>query len=139
MKAAKTAENDASVEEFLKANLDERQREESLQILEIFKKISPDSPRMWGDSIVGFGHYTYKYASGHEDEWMRGGFSPRKGKFSIYIMNGFDDYGSLLAKLGKYKTGKSCLYIRRLEDIDLEVLESLIAGSFNFMAKKYPL
>lgn len=138
MAEAKTKENDASVEDFLNSLENEKQREQSFELLDLFKKISGSEARMWGDSIIGFGHYTYKYASGREGDWMRGGFSPRKGKFSIYIMTGFDNYGEILKGLGKFKTGKSCLYINKLEDIHRDKLEELVKGSFLGMAEKYP-
>jgi len=138
MAEAKTKENDASVEEFIQKLENEKQREQSFELLELFKRISGAEPRMWGDSIIGFGHYTYKYASGREGDWMRGGFSPRKGKFSLYIMNGFNNYGDILKDLGKFKTGKSCLYVNKLEDIDRDKLEELVKGSFQFMDEKYP-
>ena len=89
---------------------------------------------MWGDSIVGFGSYRYKYASGRQGDWMLTGFSPRKQNLTLYIMSGFDDYESLLADLGKHKTGKACLYIKKLEDIDLVVLRELVRQSVAHMA-----
>ncbi len=90
---------------------------------------------MWGTSIVGFGSYHYKYASGRENEWFLVGFSPRKQNLTLYIMSGFDDYESLLADLGKYKTGKSCLYINKLEDVDLPTLRELVKKSVTHMAE----
>ena len=93
---------------------------------------------MWGPSIIGFGSYRYKYASGREGEWMLTGFSPRKQNLTLYIMPGFDNYDSLLAKLGKYKTGKSCLYINKLEDVDLSVLEKLVKQSVDHMVETNP-
>jgi len=94
-------------------------------------------PKMWGGSIVGFGEYHYVYASGQEGDWPVTGFSPRKTSLSLYIMAGFDNYGPLMEKLGKHKTGKSCLYVNKLEDIDLEVLKPLIAESKNYMESNY--
>jgi len=94
-------------------------------------------PKMWGGSIVGFGEYHYVYASGQEGDWPVTSFSPRKTSLSLYIMAGFDNYGPLMEKLGKHKTGKSCLYVNKLEDIDLEVLKTLIAESKNYMESKY--
>ena len=84
---------------------------------------------MWGDSIVGFGAYHYKYASGREGDWFLTGFSPRKQNLTLYIMSGFEEYNDLLNKLGKYKTGKACLYINKLEDVDLSVLQELVTKS----------
>jgi hypothetical protein len=91
---------------------------------------------MWGPSIIGFGSYHYKYASGREGDWFLTGFSPRKQNLSIYIMSGFNRYEEILSRLGKFKTGKSCLYINKLEDIDVKVLEKLIISSVNFLRSK---
>lgn len=93
---------------------------------------------MWGSSIVGFGSYHYQYASGREGDWPIVGFSPRKQNLTLYIMNGFDRYESLLARLGKHKTGKSCLYLNKLEDVDLQLLRELIQESVAYMKNKYP-
>lgn len=139
MAAAKTKENDASVLAFIQGLESEKQKEEALELLELFKEISGYEARMWGDSIIGFGHYHYRYASGREGEWMRGAFSPRKAKFSLYIMDGIDAHKEQLNKLGKYKTGKACLYIKTLDEIDRQVLRDLIKSSFETMAQKYPL
>jgi hypothetical protein len=93
---------------------------------------------MWGDKIVGFGHYQYKYASGREGEWFLAGFAPRKQNLTLYIMSGFDGYDELLSKLGKHSTGKSCLYIKKLEDIDPSILRQLIAQSVAHMKQTNP-
>ena len=93
-------------------------------------------PTMWGKSIVGFGRYRYKYASGRQGEFMLTGFSPRKNDLTVYIIPGFDRYGDLLDKLGKHRTGKSCLYLKRLSDVDLSVLQTLIQKSVQAMASK---
>ncbi len=129
MSEIKTRPTDASVEEFLNKVEDDKKRADAFRLLEIFKKVTGKKPVMWGDSIVGFGTYTYKYANGKELEWMECGFSPRKQNLTVYIMTGFDGFGETLSKLGKHKTGKSCLYIKRLEDIDQAVLEKMIAES----------
>jgi hypothetical protein len=129
MAELKTRPTDASVEEFLNKVEDDKKRKDAFDLLEIFKKVTGEEPKMWGDSIVGFGTYTYKYANGKELEWMECGFSPRKQNLTVYIMTGFDGFGEALSKLGKHKTGKSCLYIKRLEDIDQAVLEKMIAES----------
>ena len=134
----KTKENDASVTEFLDAVPDERKRADAYQVLELMQKVTGHEPKMWGGSIVGFGSYHYKYDSGREGDWPISGFSPRKTALTLYIMAGFQEYDDLLAKLGKYKTGKSCLYVKRLEDVDLEVLERLVGASVEAIAKKYP-
>jgi hypothetical protein len=138
MAELKTKKNKMSVAAFLEAVEDQRKREDSEIILELMQEITGDEPSMWGDSIVGFGSYDYKYASGREGTWMRTGFSPRKQNLTLYIMSGFDRYDELLGKLGKHKIGKSCLYIKRLEDIDLEVLKELVKESVSVMAASKP-
>jgi hypothetical protein len=102
------------------------------------QEITQNEPILWGDSIVGFGSYHYRYASGREGDWFLTGFSPRKGNITLYIMAGFDRYEALMEKLGKYKTGKSCLYIKKIEDIDLETLRELVRLSAEHVAKTNP-
>lgn len=97
------------------------------------REVTGEEPSMWGTSIVGFGSYRYTYASGREGEWPLTGFSPRKQNLTLYIMSGFDSYADLLADLGKFKTGKSCLYINKLEDVDLDTLRELISQSLKHM------
>ena len=138
MTANKTTQNEDSVKEFLKKIEDPEKQKTSWQILEIIKEISGKDPKMWGDSIIGFGKYHYKYATGREGDWMRIAFSPRKQNFSIYIMDGFDNHSELMEKLGKYKTGKSCLYIKKLQDIDIKILKELMKKSLLNMEKLYP-
>lgn len=133
----KTKKNDQSVEEFLNGIEDEAVREDAKKISEMMRRISKQEPKMWGASIVGFGEYHYKYASGREGDWMRMGFSPRKQNLTLYIMDGFEKYDELMAQLGKYKTGKSCLYIKRLADVDEKVLKELIAESVKYFNDKY--
>jgi hypothetical protein len=99
------------------------------------KKITMEEPKMWGPSIVGFGNYHYKYESGREGDWFLTGFSPRKASLTLYIMAGFKEYDELLEKLGKHKTGSSCLYVNKLEDVDLKVLTQLIKQSVQKMKK----
>ena len=135
MAELKTQKNDASVEDFLNAVEDEKKREDSLKILELMKEVTGDEPAMWGSNIIGFGSYRYKYASGREGEWFLTGFSPRKQNLTLYIMSGFDQYDSLLANLGKHSTGKSCLYVKKLEDIDLTTLKEMVKLSVDHMAK----
>jgi len=130
----KTTPNDQSVKDFLNNVQDEKKRADSFTILELMKDVTGEEPQMWGDSIIGFGIYQYKYASGRKGEWFLTGFSPRKQNLTLYIMSGFLEYDKLLSRLGKYKTGKSCLYINRLEDIDLEALEELVRLSSQHMA-----
>ena len=111
-------------------------REDAFVLLEMMKEITGEDAVMWGSSIIGFGSYRYKYASGREGDWLSVGFSPRKQSMSIYIMPGFDQYEDLLAKLGKYKLGKSCLYVNRLADVDEDVLRILIKQSYEHMKAK---
>ena len=129
MAQPKTQKTDASVEGFLNAVENERRRADSFALLELMREVTGEEPAMWGTSIVGFGTYSYQYASGREGEWMQVGFSPRKRNLTLYIMPGFDGYRSLLEKLGKYRTGKSCLYINKLDDVDLPTLRELIRQS----------
>jgi nucleoid DNA-binding protein len=131
----KTKKNEASVEDFLNEIEDEKKREDCKKVSAMMEKVTGAKPKMWGASIVGFGTYSYKYASGREGEWMEVGFSPRKANLTLYIMSGFTEYDELLAKLGKYKTGKSCLYIKNLNDVDEKVLKQLIENSVENVRK----
>lgn len=137
MAELKTKKNNASVREFLDSIEDETKRKDCQEIAKMMRKAMGKNGKMWGDSIVGFGEYHYKYESGREGDWMRIGFSPRKQAITLYIMDGFGKYDELMAKLGKHKTGKSCLYIKRLEDIETDVLEELIEESVKHFEKKY--
>ncbi len=103
----------------------------------MMRKATGCRAKMWGSGIVGYGEYHYKYASGREGDWAIVGFSPRKQNLSVYIMPGFSPFASLMRKLGKYKTGKSCLYINKLEDVDEAVLEELIVESVKLMHERY--
>ena len=138
MSELKTKKNEASVEGFLKSVENEKRREDSFVVLDLMKEVTSEKPTMWGTSIVGFGSYHYKGASGREGDWMKVGFSPRKQNMTLYIMDGFGSYDSLLDKLGKYKTGKSCLYINKLEDVDQTVLRKLVKQSFKSMSGASP-
>lgn len=138
MAALKTRPNDESVGQFLDALGDEQKQADSFQVLEWMEEITGEAPKMWGDSIVGFGSYHYKYESGREGNWFLTGFSPRKQQFSLYIMSGFRRYDELLDQLGKHQTGKSCLYIKRIADIDSSILQKLIKESVAHMREKYP-
>ena len=133
MAELKTKQTDESVTEFLNGVPDEKKRQDSFAILELMTEVTGAEPRMWGESIVGFGSYHYRYASGREGDWFVTGFSPRKQNLTLYIMAGFDNYDHLLENLGKYKTGKSCLYIKRLEDVDLDTLRELVSQSVQHM------
>ncbi len=136
--ANKTIQTDADVGAFLATVADDRQRTDAVALIDILKRLSGESARMWGPSIIGFGTYHYKYVSGREGDMARIGFSPRKGQTVLYIADGFPRHADIMARLGKYKTGKSCLYVKRLVDIDGGVLEELFAASLDFMAEKYP-
>lgn len=138
MAELKTKATKASVVKFIKGIKDEQVRNDCIQIIDIMKKATKSEPKMWGTSIVGFGTYHYKYASGREGEWFLAGFSPRKQNLTLYIMSGFDEYDSLMRKLGKHATGKSCLYIKRLEDVDMKVLKELVTKSVKHMQKANP-
>ena len=129
MAELKTKLNDASVEDFLNGVADENRRRDCFAVLEIMREVTGEEPKMWGASIIGFGSYRYKYASGREGDWTITAFSPRKQNLTLYIVPGFARYSGLMQKLGKHKTGKGCLYINKLEDIDLPTLRELVAQS----------
>ncbi len=131
----KTKLNDASVEDFINAVEDEAIRADCFEVAKMMKQATKAEPKMWGSSIVGFGSYHYKGASGREGDWMLVGFSPRKQNLTLYIMAGFDGYPELLKKLGKFSTGKSCLYIKKLADVDKKVLKELVSESIQYMKK----
>ena len=133
MAELKTKPTAASVSDFLAAIDDEERRKDCLTVAKIMKKATGANAKMWGPSIVGFGDHHYRYESGRELDWFLTGFSPRKRELTLYIMPGFDRYDALMAKLGKYTTGKSCLYIKRLADVDLKVLETLVESSVKHM------
>jgi uncharacterized protein DUF1801 len=137
MAELKTKLNDGSVEKFLNSIKEENKKSDCFEILKMMKQITKEEPKMWGSSIIGFGNYHYKYASGREGDWFITGFSPRKQSLTIYIMPGFKRYDELMSKLGKYKTGKACLYIKQLEDIDVNVFKELIKQSVKYMEDKY--
>lgn len=133
MSNLKTQPNDASVEAFLHAVENPRRREDGLTLLKLMKEATQREPVMWGSSIIGFGTYHYQYKSGRNGEWMMVGFSPRKQNMTLYIMGGFEKYDDLLGQLGKHKTGKSCLYINKLDDVDLDVLRELVVEAIVHM------
>lgn len=125
----KTKENEASVEDFINAVDSEAKRKDSFAILKLMQKASKEKPKMWGASIIGFGNLVYKSpATGREVEWFKIGFSPRKANLTLYFM-GFAKHEASLKKLGKYKTGGGCLYINKLEDIDMKVLDAMIKAA----------
>lgn len=133
----KTKPGKASVAEFLNAIEDEERRADAKKVSSMMRRATGSRPKLWGTGIVGFGSYHYRYASGREGDWMIVGFSPRKTNLTLYIMPGFKNFASLMSKLGKYKTGKSCLYIKRLDDVDQKALEKLITESVKYMRKNY--
>ena len=137
MAELKTKQNNASVTEFIAAVDDNQQRADAQKISAMMRAATGSRAKMWGTHIIGFGSYHYKYASGQEGDWPIVGLSPRKQNLSLYIMPGFGRFDKLMAKLGKFKTGKSCLYIKRLADVDEKVLEKLIDGSVKHMHKQY--
>ena len=138
MSELKTRPTGASVEAFIEAVEHPRRREDARTLLELMHRVTGEEPVMWGPSIVGYGSYHYRYASGQEADWPVVGFSPRKQNLSIYIMTGFEASDALLSRLGKHKTGKSCLYVNKLADVDLEVLETLVRASVAEMKRMYP-
>ncbi len=129
MAELKTKKNEASVDDFL-GTADEKRRDDCYALLDLMRQVTGDEPSMWGDSIVGFGSYKYRHRSGQSGEWFLTGFSPRKRNLTIYIMPGFDLYGDIMARLGKYKNSVSCLYVNKLADIDLDALRELVGQSY---------
>lgn len=133
----KTKANKTSVTAFLNGIDDKQKKADAKKVAVLMRKLTGSKARMWGSSIVGFGEYHYTYESGREGDFMLTGFSPRKQALTLYILAGFREFDSLMKKLGKYKTGKSCLYIKRLSDVDERVLEQLIKKSVTYMRKTY--
>lgn len=129
----KTIPAKKKVEEFLSAIDNESRRSDCLKLIKIMKEISGENPVLWGDSLIGFGKYHYKYASGREGDWFLTGFAPRKNNISLYLTYDLSRFEQLLKKLGKHKTGKGCLYIKKLEDIDQKVLRQIIKETVEYM------
>jgi hypothetical protein len=134
----KTEPIDKDVMGFLHAIPDQQRREDCLALVALMREATGEPPRMWGGPIVGFGQYHYRYASGREGDWFLAGFSPRKQNLTIYVMAGFDRYDELLASLGKHTTDKSCLYIKRLADVDQPTLKELVRQSAAHIAATNP-
>jgi len=130
MAEMKTIQTEASVEDFLNLIENDQKREDCFEIVKMMKQVTKKEPKMWGPSIIGFGSYHYKYASGREGDAPQIGFSPRKQNITLYILSGSDHENPLLQKLGKHSTSKVCLYIKRLADVDKKVLLELIKESF---------
>ena len=126
MAELKTKKTDASVEAFLNSVADEGRKRDSFAVLDLMKQVSRAEPKMWGTAIVGFGQYHYKYESGRENDWFPIGFSPRKSNLTLYLTGGLESQADLLAKLGKHKTGKGCIYINKLADVDQSVLRQML-------------
>jgi hypothetical protein len=135
MAELKTKITKASVDKFIKGIKDEQVREDCIKIAEMMQKITKAEPKMWGTSIVGFGDYRYKYASGREGDWFLVGFSPRKQNLTLYLMGGLNEHEELLGNLGKHTTGKGCLYIKKLEDVNMKILKELVTASVKRMQK----
>ena len=127
MAELKTKASNASVSAFLKRIDDPQRRQDAVAVTDMMRKVTRQEPKMWGTSIVGFGSYHYKYASGREGDWFAMGVSPRKDALTVYVCAGFHRYPDLMEKLGKYKTGQSCLYIKKLSDVDPAVLKQLMS------------
>lgn len=131
MAELKTKPTGEDVDQFLNGISDEKKRQDCFTLVELMRQVTKAEPKLWGSSMVGFGDHHYHYASGREGETFMLGFSPRKQDLTLYGLRGSEELDQLLGKLGKYKSGKGCLYIKRLEDIDLPTLRALIQGSFN--------
>ena len=138
MAELKTKATEVSVDEFLDAIEDPVRRADGKAVRALMTRITGEVPRMWGPTIIGFGSYQYRYDSGHEGVMCRIGFSPRKAELVLYVLGGGAEEAALLGRLGKHRTGKSCLYIRTLRDVDMGVLEQLVAGALAAMDAKYP-
>ena len=133
----KTKATDSSVDSYIEAIDDDIRRRDCQALAKLMAKVTKQKPRMWGPSIIGFGSYHYKYDSGREGDSCLTGFASRKGDISVYLMANFPGHDELLSKLGKHKMGKACLYIRQLSDVDLKVLEKLVAGSVAAVKRRY--
>jgi hypothetical protein len=129
MAELKTKETDASVDEFLGKVADPARREDALRVLQLMREVIGEEPAMWGPGIVGFGRYRYRYESGREMDWFLAGFSPRKADLTLYLVSGLGRHADRLRALGKHKTGKGCLYIKKLADVDMTTLRALIRDS----------
>ena len=137
MAEAKTKPTERSVDSFIATVEDDKVRADCYTIINLMEKVTGESHKMWGPAIVGFGKYTYKYESGRSGEICMTGFSLRKANITLYVLAGFPGQAELLQKLGKHKSGKGCLYIKKLDDINIDVLESLIKESIKFLKEKY--
>jgi len=137
MAANKTSYIEKSVDDFILDIPDSQKREDSIQLVQLMQSVSKEAPKMFGESIIGFGQYYYKYASGHEGYAPLIGFSPRKAAISLYIYTGLEEHRALVEQLGKYKIGKACIYIKKLSDINTENLTILMQETIQFITTKY--
>ncbi len=137
MSENKTKPTNVSVDEFLAAVEHDRRRNDAVTVCELMQEVTGKEPVMWGPTMVGFGTYHYKYASGREGDWFLAGFAPRKANLVVYIMSGFKGHAALMDKLGKHKTGSSCLYINKLDDIDMDILRELVRRSVEHVSNAY--
>ena len=135
----KTALTDASVDEFIASIAHPTRRQDAAVLVDLFSNVTEFAPKMWGDSILGFGQYHYRYATGCEGDFLATGFSPRKSNLSIYILPGYGDFSDILKNLGKHKLGKSCVYVNKLADIDLDVLAQLITAGVERLDQIWPV
>lgn len=135
MAELKTQVNDTDPITYLEKISDSQKRQDSFALLKLMQESTGAEPKMWGDSTIGFGSYHFRYASGKEGDWFLVGFKPRMSNFTLYIMSGFDRYDELLGKLGKHRTAKSCLYIKKLEDVDLDILSQIVKLAAEYMAE----
>jgi hypothetical protein len=138
MAEIKTKATEVSVDDFIEAVPVPQRREDARKVRAMMERLTGEPARMWGPTIIGFGSYHYKYDSGHEGVMCRMGFSPRKAELVLYVLTGAAEQQGQLARLGKHKTGKACLYIKKLADVDEAVLEELAAGALAYMNEKYP-
>lgn len=138
MAETKTRPTQMRVADFIDAAPDAVRREDAKTLVALMSRITGEEPVMWGPSIIGFGSFHYRYESGHEGDACRLGFSPRKAELVLYVLNGSPEQEAQLARLGKHKTGKACLYIRKLADVDMAVLEEIIRGALASMDARYP-
>ena len=136
--ANKTKATKKSAHAFINSIDDDQKRRDAKTVMKMMQEVTGEKPTLWGTSIVGFGSYHYVYDSGREGDAPLTGFSPRSKELSLYIMAGFTRYDDLMSKLGKHRTGKSCLYVKTLDDIDLDVLRELVVASVTHMKQKYP-
>jgi len=129
----------SEVDDFLRAVVPEKRQQEAITLDAFFRDVTGFEPRLWSGNMLGYGYYDYRYASGREGRWFATGFAPRKAKLSIYIMPGYADFGSILAQLGKHTKGKSCLYLNKLEDADMDILAELVRAGLADLSKRWPV